>query len=95
MQEVSGWISGMHHLLEWQTKTTAAYASVKFAEAAFRGDKLSKRLLDAGFTEKNWGRIQEQIKKHAKYIVDDIDQAGYTYRNLVESIKLMGKPETV
>lgn len=37
----------------------------------------------------------EQIKKHAKYIVDDIDQAGYTYRNLVESIKLMGKPETV
>lgn len=64
-QEVSGWISGMHHIMEWQTKFTAANATAHFAEAAFRGEKLNKRLLDAGFTEKNWGRIQEQIKKHA------------------------------
>lgn len=37
----------------------------------------------------------EQLKEHAKYIVDDIDKAGFTYRNLVESIKLLGKPESI
>ena len=37
----------------------------------------------------------DQIKQHAKYIVDDIDKAGFTYRNLVESIKLMGRPEII
>lgn len=37
----------------------------------------------------------DQLKSHAKYLIDDIDKAGYTYRNLVESIKLLGKPEIV
>lgn len=37
----------------------------------------------------------EQLKEHARYIITDIDQAGYTYRNLVESIKLLGKPEQI
>jgi len=37
----------------------------------------------------------EQLIDHAKLIVGDIDQAGYTYRNLVESIKLLGKPEII
>jgi hypothetical protein len=37
----------------------------------------------------------DQLREHAKYIVTDIDQAGYTYRNLVESIKLLGKPESI
>lgn len=37
----------------------------------------------------------EQLKTHARYIIDDIDKAGFTFRNLVESIKLLGKPETM
>lgn len=37
----------------------------------------------------------EQLKAHAHLVIDDIDKAGYTYRNLVESIKLLGKPESI
>jgi hypothetical protein len=37
----------------------------------------------------------EQLKEHARLIIEDIDKAGYTYRNLVESIKLLGKPESI
>lgn len=65
-QHLAGWISGMHHLMEWQTKMVASNASVKFAEAAFKGEKLNKRLVDAGFNESSWARVQDNIKAHAR-----------------------------
>lgn len=37
----------------------------------------------------------EQLREHAKYVVEDIDKAGYTFRNLVEAVKMLGKPETL
>ena len=37
----------------------------------------------------------DQLKEHARYITEDIDKAGFTFRNLVESIKLLGKPESL
>ncbi len=36
-----------------------------------------------------------QLQEHARYLVEDIDKAGFTFRNLVESIKLLGRPETM
>ena len=36
-----------------------------------------------------------QLQEHARYLVDDIDKAGFTFRNLVEGIKLLGRPETM
>lgn len=36
----------------------------------------------------------EQLKEHCRFIIDDIDKAGYTFNNLIELIKLLGKPET-
>lgn len=37
----------------------------------------------------------DQLKEHAKYLIDDIDKAGFTFRNLIEGIKLLGRPETM
>lgn len=37
----------------------------------------------------------EQLRSHARLIVEDIDKASYIYRNLVESLKMLSKPETV
>jgi len=37
----------------------------------------------------------EQLKEHCKFIIDDIDKAGYTFNNLIEFIKLLGKPESL
>ncbi|MNV25352.1 hypothetical protein D3C71_1164480 [compost metagenome] len=37
----------------------------------------------------------EQLKEHCRFIVDDIDKAGYTFNNLIELIKLLGKPESL
>lgn len=37
----------------------------------------------------------EQLKEHARYLMDDIDKAGFTFRNLIEGIKLLGRPETM
>lgn len=36
-----------------------------------------------------------QLQEHARYVIDDIDKAGFTYRNLIEGIKLLGRPETI
>lgn len=36
----------------------------------------------------------EQLKEHVRFIIDDIDKAGYTFNNLIELIKLLGKPES-
>lgn len=35
------------------------------------------------------------LEKHARLVIEDIDKAGYTYRNLVESIKILSRPEQV
>lgn len=37
----------------------------------------------------------EQIKQHAKIIVEDIDKAGYAFTNLVASIQLLSRPERI
>lgn len=37
----------------------------------------------------------EQLKEHARYIIEDIDKAGYTFKGLLEAIKLLGKPESL
>ncbi len=37
----------------------------------------------------------DQLREHARYIIEDIDKAGYTFKNLMESIKLLGKPESI
>ena len=39
--------------------------------------------------------IVEQLKAHCKFIMEDIDQAGYTFKNMIEYIKLLGKPESL
>lgn len=36
----------------------------------------------------------EQLKDHCRFIIDDIDKAGYTFNNTIELIKLLGKPES-
>lgn len=35
----------------------------------------------------------ETLEKHARLVVDDIDKAGYVYKNLIESIKILTRPE--
>lgn len=37
----------------------------------------------------------QTLEKSARLVVDDIDKAGYTYRNLVEAIKILSRPEQV
>jgi hypothetical protein len=37
----------------------------------------------------------EQLKKHAEYLVEDIDKASYRFRDVIEAIKLLGKPESL
>lgn len=37
----------------------------------------------------------QTLEKSCRLIVDDIDKAGYTYRNLVEAIKILSRPEQV
>lgn len=37
----------------------------------------------------------EQLEKHARLVVEDIDKAGYTFTNLVNAAKLLGKPESI
>ena len=37
----------------------------------------------------------QTLEKHARLIIEDVDKAGYTYRNLVEAIKILSRPEQV
>lgn len=37
----------------------------------------------------------QTLDKSARLVVDDIDQAGYMYRNVVEVIKVLSRPEQV
>ena len=36
-----------------------------------------------------------QLEEHCKVIITDIDKAGFTYTNLVETIKILSAPERV
>jgi hypothetical protein len=40
-------------------------------------------------------RRVKHLEEHTKLIINDIDQTGYTYRNLVEAVKLLGRPTDV
>lgn len=42
-----------------------------------------------------YSRKTRLLETHAKYIIEDIDQWGYTYRNIIEGVKLMGRPNEV
>lgn len=54
-----------------------------------------------GFVENVMKRFYEffnqvqTLEKHARLIIEDVDKAGYTYRNLVEAIKVLSRPEQV
>lgn len=37
----------------------------------------------------------EQVRVHAKIIIEDIDKAGYAFTNLVSAIQLLSRPERV
>lgn len=37
----------------------------------------------------------EQLEEHCKVIITDIDKAGFTYTNIVETVKILSAPERV
>lgn len=37
----------------------------------------------------------DQIKLHAKIIIEDVDKAGYGFTNLVNSLQLLSRPERI
>lgn len=37
----------------------------------------------------------DQIKQHAKIIIEDVDKAGYGFTNLVNSLQLLSRPERI
>lgn len=65
-QQVNGYISFMHQVMEAQLKAIAVGASRRFAQEIKAG-VLTKRLADAGFTEGSMKRIKSQFDAHAEY----------------------------
>lgn len=65
-QQVNGYISFMHQVMEAQLKAIAVGASRRFADEIKAG-VLTKRLADAGFTERSMKSIKSQFDAHAEY----------------------------
>ena len=74
------------------------YLMVQYSESLKISSTQTERKAFIGTCLRQFYRYLDQIqqlREHCKLIVDDIDKAGYTYRNLVETVKILSKPEQV
>lgn len=76
-QEINGWVSFMHQIMEAQLKAISAVGTRKVADEIMKGT-LTKRLADAGFDEISMKAVKRNLEKHAEYVDGQLHNPNFS-----------------